>query len=81
MENIRFPVSTPQPAGAAADRQALAKAGQAFEAMLLEKIMASARPAVSGTEADWRAMADAEVAKSLARHSPLGVARLVENMK
>lgn len=62
----------------AAERQALAKAGQAFEAMLLEKLLASARPQTSGPEGDWRSIADAQVARSLAENSPLGIARLLE---
>ncbi len=60
---------------------ALRKAGQDFEALLLEKLLASANPRPSGPEADWRAMADRRLAADLAAASPLGVARMLETRR
>jgi Rod binding domain-containing protein len=57
---------------------ALRKAGQDFEALLLEKLLAGARTGQSGPEADYRAMADRQLATDLAAYSPLGIARLLE---
>lgn len=54
------------------------EAGVQFEAMMLERLLASARPPAPGPEGDWRAMADRSVAGSLARQSPLGLAALIE---
>ncbi len=73
------PTSLPQPAGAeASDARALRKAGEQFEALMLERLLASARPASSGPQSDWRSMADRVVAETLARQSPLGFATLLE---
>ena len=68
------PASPPPPA----DAKALRQAGVQFEAMMLERLRASARPPAPGPEGDWRAMADRSVAGSLARQSPLGLAALIE---
>lgn len=54
------------------------QAGEDFEALLLEKLLQSTRSASTGPAADWRAMADRQLAKDLAKASPLGVARLLE---
>lgn len=72
-----IPPISPAPADPA-QRKALRQAGEQFEALMLERMLASARPAASGPEADWRAMADRQVAQSLAAQSPLGLAALIE---
>lgn len=68
------PVSAPS----SADTAALRQAGQAFEALVLEKLMKTTRPAISGAEGEWRTMADRQTAAELARSSPLGLAHLLE---
>lgn len=71
----------PLPATMAAsplEQAALKKAGQDFEALLLEKLLQSARSGASGPTADWRAMADRQLAQDLAGTSPLGIAGLLE---
>lgn len=67
------PASPPPPA----DAKALRQAGEQFEAMMLERLLAAAHPAATGPDADWRAMADRQVAQSLAAQSPLGLADLL----
>jgi len=75
---MALPVNRATPGIAHADPTVLKQAGQDFEALLLEKLLQSSRSAQSGPAADWRAMADRQLAKDLARASPLGVARLLE---
>ena len=65
------------PVAAPAEAKALRQAGEQFEALMLERLLASARPPATGPEADWRAMADRQVAQSLAAQSPLGLADLI----
>ncbi len=61
-----------------AEAAQLAKAARDFEAMLLGKILESARPEMNGQQAEWRSMADRKLAETLAASSPLGVARMLE---
>ncbi|MFA7440892.1 MAG: hypothetical protein WCZ66_07955 [Sphingomonadaceae bacterium] len=65
-------------AAPSAETLALRQAGQAFEALVLEKLMKSARPAVSGAEGEWRSLADRQVAAEISRSSPMGLAHLLE---
>jgi Rod binding domain-containing protein len=65
--------AAPRPGDVAALRQAATD----FEALLLQRLLAAARPEATGAQADWRAMADARVAADLARQSPLGIAALL----
>lgn len=67
--------SAPAAPASNADR---AEAGRQFEAIMLERLLAAARPPATGPEGDWRAMADRSVADSLSRQSPLGLAALIE---
>ena len=70
-----------QPIGStppAADLQQLKTAARDFEALLLGKILESARPKIEGPQAEYRAMADVQLAKTLAMSSPLGVAKMLE---
>lgn len=73
------PAAAPS-AAAAAERQALARAAQAFEALMLEKLLAAAAPD-SGPDAEWRSFGTRAVAADLARGSPLGIAKLLEKTK
>ena len=68
--NLSEPMSAPE-------RKELEKAGQAFEAMMLEKLLASARP--EGKSNDWRSMADRRFAEMLAETQPLGITRMMTN--
>lgn len=58
------------------EKAALAQAGAAFEALILEKMIASARQQGAGD--DLRALGERQLAENLARTSPLGIARLLE---
>lgn len=58
------------------EKSALATAGAAFEALILEKMIASARRQGAGD--DLRALGERQLAENLARTSPLGIARLLE---
>ncbi len=69
------PVSVTPPS---AETLQLRKAGRDFEALLIEKVLQSARPKADGPQADYRAMADRRLAETLAAGSPLGVARMLE---
>jgi Rod binding domain-containing protein len=57
------------------------KAGRDFEALLLGKVLESARPRAEGAQAEYRAMADRRLAETLAASSPLGVAKMLEARK
>ena len=70
---LAAPVAEP-----ASEASARKKAAQDFEALLLEKLLQSTRSGQSGPAADWRAMADRQLAQDLAKAGPLGVARLLE---
>jgi len=67
--------STPTPVSETAQ---LKQAGQDFEALLLEKLLESSRAVRTGPAADWRAMADRQIARDIAKASPLGVSSLLE---
>ncbi len=73
-----IPITRAGPAVLSADQAALKQAGQEFEALLLEKLLQSSRGSQIGPAADWRAMADRQLARDLAGASPLGVAKLLE---
>lgn len=57
------------------ERKQLEQAGEAFETMMLEKILASARTQDKPDE--WRNMADRRFAEMLAKSQPLGVTRMI----
>lgn len=56
----------------------LTKAARDFEALLIGKILESARPEMSGQQAEWRSMADRKLAQTLVASSPLGIAKMLE---
>lgn len=70
------PISSLKPPSAEAAQ--LAKAAGDFEALLIGKILESARPEMSGQQAEWRSMADRKLAESLVASSPLGIAKMLE---
>ena len=72
------PAATTPPAATAPDRALARQAARDFEALLIERLLATARPPSSGPAADWRAMADRAVAQDIAEASPLGIATLLE---
>lgn len=71
------PVSGPAPLPDPAERKALASAARAFEAIMLAKMLASARSGSDEGSGEWRQMADRAVADQLAANGPLGLARLI----
>jgi peptidoglycan hydrolase FlgJ len=80
------PVASAPPVGApAGDKAALGKAAEAFEAVILRQMLASARQAKladdvfgSGASDNFREMADARLADSLAALKQFGIASLLE---
>lgn len=68
------PVRALPPTEAAAQR----KAAQGFEALMLEKILAAARPETAGPQADAHAIAEQALAADLAKSNPFGLAQLLE---
>jgi len=70
------PVAQAKPASVEAVQ--LAKAARDFEALLIGKILESARPEMSGQQAEWRSMADRKLAETLVASSPLGIAKMLE---
>lgn len=56
----------------------LKKAARDFEALLIGKVLETARPKMDGPQAEYRAMADRQLAETLAATAPLGVAKLLE---
>jgi len=74
---MALPVTSSATGTTAMESARLKQAGQEFEALLLERLLQSSRPARSGPSADWRAMADRQFAHDLAKVGPLGVARLL----
>jgi hypothetical protein len=63
-----------------AEARVLAQAGRAFEALILEKMLASVAPD-EGADSNWQSFGTRAVAEELSRASPLGLARLVEKLK
>lgn len=61
-----------------AEQQALAKAGTAFEALILEKLLASARTGSASGAGQWHDLANRALAESLADASPLGVKNILK---
>jgi len=59
----------------------LKKAAADFEALLIGKVLESARPKADGAQAEYRAMADQQLARSIAASSPLGVAKLLQERR
>ncbi|WP_448577670.1 hypothetical protein [Thermaurantiacus sp.] len=76
-------IEAPSPAVAPpADRGEVKAAAEAFEALVLQEILRSARtqglsdsPLVAGGE--WRDLADRHLAEAMAKGAPLGLARLL----
>jgi alkylation response protein AidB-like acyl-CoA dehydrogenase len=68
-----------RPASAAAP-SGLARAGQAFEALILEKMLAAVAPE-EGADSNWQSFGTRAVAEELSRASPLGLALFVEKLK
>jgi flagellar protein FlgJ len=74
----------PGPASATAEREALAKAAKAFEAIFMRQLLGSMRQASlgegiadSGAVDQFREMADARMAEGLADQGNLGIANLL----
>lgn len=69
---------TPVGAPADNDAKALRKAAQGFEALMLEKLIAAARPEDGGPMGDARSLAEQSLAADLARSNLFGLAQLLE---
>ncbi len=68
-------------ADTALDQQAARKAAMGFEALMIEKMLAAARPSETGPAADARSLADRALAEELARCAPFGFGALVGGSK
>lgn len=71
----------PPAAPAAADQAALRDAARAFEALMLQRILATARPAASGPLGDAHALAEQTLATQLAGQDLFGLVRLLETRR
>jgi flagellar protein FlgJ len=79
------PISSPTPAAAGGGDGGLRKAAEAFEAVILRQLMASMRQAKLGDDIfgssatdNFREMADARTADSIAAMRQFGIADMVE---
>lgn len=61
----------------AEDRLALHRAGEQFEALLIEQMLKTARPDNAGVGNEWRAIAERHMAEALGKASPFGIATLL----
>ncbi|WP_199553748.1 hypothetical protein [Sandaracinobacteroides hominis] len=59
------------------DGETLRKAAAGFEALMLEKILAAARPESGGPMADARSIADQALAADLSKSNPFGLQQLL----
>lgn len=82
---ISFSSATPTPAAAGGGDGGLRKAAEAFEAVILRQLMASMRQAKLGSDIfgssatdNFREMADAKTADSIAAMRQFGIADMVE---
>lgn len=78
-----IPPSAPMPIMPAAtppahEARQLEQAATAFEAMMLERFLATGR--MKKKTNDWRAIADRQFAEQLATTRPLGVGQMIRNM-